>query len=205
MSRSEILSKIKDITSKKNSVKVEVEKASLHILNDGDVVENCLKNLQANKTDVIACKEDELKDKCKEILEKLGTKKLLHSSNLPFDVDFEGLETLSYKKSVNEIHEELFNSDTSIIKAKLAVSNLGIFCVSSDEQPRLMSLLPQNCIILLKKEDIVASMNDAFSVIKKDKNPTNIIFIAGPSRTADIELIVVLGVHGPQKVYGLVY
>lgn len=205
MSKNDILAKVKSVTSKKTYNKQEVQKASLHFKNDGDMVENCLKNLQANKTEVYECKEEELKEKTKEILQKLECKKLLHSSNLPFKVDFEDMEIVDYDKSVNEIHDTLFTCDTSIIKAKLAVSNLGIFCVTSDDQPRLASLLPQNCIVLLKKEDIVDSLNDAYEVIKKDEVPTNIIFIAGPSRTADIELIVVLGVHGPQKVHALVY
>ncbi len=205
MSKSDILANVKKVTSQKEYKKVAIEKAHLNIKNEGDVVENCLKNLTANKTEVVECKEEEIKDKVGEILKTLESKKVLHSSNLPFEVDFEGYELTKYEQSVNDINEELFKCDTSIIKAKLAVSNLGIFCVTSDEQPRLSSLLPQNCIILLKKEDIVNSMNDAYEVIKKDKNPTNIIFIAGPSRTADIELIVVLGVHGPQKVHAVVY
>ncbi|MDD7346594.1 LUD domain-containing protein, partial [Helicobacter sp.] len=35
--------------------------------------------------------------------------------------------------------------------------------------------------------------------------PTNIIFVAGPSRTADIELQTVFGVHGPRVVYVVLY
>ncbi len=205
MSKSAILEKIKNITSQKSYEKKEVKPAYLNIKNEGDMVENCLKNLTANKTEVHECDEKNIKEKVEEILKNIEAKKVLFSSNLPFDVDFEESENISYEQSVNDIHEELFKCDTSIIQAKLAVSNLGIFCVTSDDQPRLSSLLPQNCIILLKRESIVNSMNDAYEVIKKDENPTNIIFIAGPSRTADIELQVVLGVHGPQKVHAIVY
>ncbi len=205
MSKSEILNKVKNVTSKKNYEKQVVEKVYLNIKNDGDVVKNFLDNLAANKTEVVECKKEEIKDKIGEILKQLNSKKLLFSPNLPFEADFKECELVKYEKSVNEISKELFECDTSIIKAKLAVSNLGIFCVTSDDQPRLSSLLPQNCIVLIKKDSIVNSMNDAYEVIKKEENPTNIIFISGPSRTADIELIVVLGVHGPQKVHAIVY
>ncbi len=206
MSRESILSKIKKTLKDNTYKKKTIKKAEIHFNNKGDKFENFLTNLANNKTEVIRCEEGKLVEKIKEILAKLGSKKLLHSSNLPFDVnEFENIEKISYDKSVNEMSETLFNCDTSIIQAKLGVSNLGIFCTSSDEQPRLMSLLPQNCIVLLKKEDVVESMNEAYEVLSKNKRPTNIVYIAGPSRTADIELILVLGVHGPQRVYGLVY
>lgn len=206
MSKEQILSNISNAIAKFSEPKKQLEKADIHIKNEGDMVQNCIENLKANKTDVFMCREDELENKVQEILKTLNTKKLLHSSNTPFDINnLKDVEFINYGKSVNEFEGELFNCDTSIVKAKLAISNLGIFCVTSDEQPRLMSLLPQNCIVLLKKEDIVNSMNDAYEVIQKSKTPTNIIFISGPSRTADIELIVVLGVHGPQRVYALIY
>ena len=68
-----------------------------------------------------------------------------------------------------------------------------------------LSLLPTNCIILLKKDALVESLDKALAEVTKDELPTNIIFIMGPSRTADIELITVLGVHGPQNVHVVLY
>ena len=93
--------------------------------------------------------------------------------------------------------------------AHVGVANLGIFGLSiGNDNPRLTSLVVKTCIVLLKKEDIVANLFEAFKILKTSstqKLPSNIVFIAGPSRTADIELKTVFGVHGPQNIFIILY
>ena len=128
---------------------------------------------------------------------------------MPIDVSqVEAEVKFAFDRPVEEFKSELFNYDVSIIKATKAVSSHGVFCAtSSKSQPRLLSLTPRLCIVLLKKQDVVKSLSACLNEIKKEneKLPTNILFICGPSRTSDIELVPVLGVHGSQIVYVLVY
>lgn len=60
------------------------------------------------------------------------------------------------------------------------------------------SLLPEIHIVILKSKDIVPSLPDAIHLVK-DKNAA--VFITGPSRTADIEMTLTIGVHGPKELH----
>ncbi|HRJ75821.1 MAG TPA: LUD domain-containing protein, partial [Anaerolineales bacterium] len=60
------------------------------------------------------------------------------------------------------------------------------------------SLLPEIHIAILKSKEIVQSLPDAIHLVK-DKNAA--VFITGPSRTADIEMTLTIGVHGPKELH----
>jgi L-lactate dehydrogenase complex protein LldG len=60
------------------------------------------------------------------------------------------------------------------------------------------SLLPEIHIAVLKSKDILPSLSDAIDLIK-DKNSA--VFITGPSRTADIEMTLTIGAHGPKEIH----
>ncbi|PAF41555.1 lactate utilization protein C [Helicobacter sp. 11S03491-1] len=169
------------------------------------------KRLQiANKAKVI--QSQDLSRDVLDTLVEIEAKKVLYTLDLPFDIkDLEGnFETIAYDKKVEAIRSELFGIDTSIVKAVCGVANLGIIGIaSSPYSPRLASLITLNCIILLDKNNIVPNLFEGTQMLKSKANkgilPANLLFIAGPSRTADIELQTVFGVHGPQNVSVILY
>ena len=68
---------------------------------------------------------------------------------------------------------------------------------------RALSVLPPHHVVLAKREQIVRDLPEAFSLLKQKYGanyPSFISFITGPSRTGDIERILVLGAHGPRKL-----
>lgn len=73
---------------------------------------------------------------------------------------------------------------------------------------RSISLLPPVHIAIVKPDQIVSGLDDLFALLRferKDKQLTSAVtFITGPSRTADIELTLVIGVHGPQELHVVV-
>ena len=68
---------------------------------------------------------------------------------------------------------------------------------------RALSVLPPHHVVLARREQLVADLPAAFELLKlkyADNYPSMISFITGPSRTGDIERILVLGAHGPKKL-----
>jgi L-lactate dehydrogenase complex protein LldG len=96
----------------------------------------------------------------------------------------------------------------SLIVADVAVAETGaIGFAHGPGRPRATGLLPDRQIALLLRDDLVASMADAlarwFSVVPPRAG--NVVFAAGPSRTADIEQRMMLGVHAPRSLDVVLY
>ncbi|HZM90594.1 MAG TPA: lactate utilization protein [Blastocatellia bacterium] len=76
-------------------------------------------------------------------------------------------------------------------------------------QARSISLLPPVHVALIKPEQIVSGLSDLFPLLRAEAHAEGrdlssaITLITGPSRTADIELTLVVGVHGPQQLHVL--
>ncbi len=85
-----------------------------------------------------------------------------------------------------------------------AVAETGtLLLLSGADTPATVSLLPETHIALVDTQRIVATMEDAFALLRAERGeiPRAINFISGPSRTGDIEQTIVLGAHGPCRVH----
>jgi L-lactate dehydrogenase complex protein LldG len=73
--------------------------------------------------------------------------------------------------------------------------------LSSPREARLISLLPPAHIAVVPRERILSGLDELFSILPKAAELTSsMVLITGPSRTADIEQILVRGVHGPGEI-----
>jgi len=85
-----------------------------------------------------------------------------------------------------------------------AVAETGtILLLSGPASPATVSLLPETHIALVPLSRLVATMEDAFALLRAEHGslPRAANFISGPSRTGDIEQTIVLGAHGPCRVH----
>ena len=101
---------------------------------------------------------------------------------------------------------EIFNFDVGITSAQAGIAETGTLVLdSSCERNRLVSVVPPVHIAILPASRIYATLNEVLAMLQsgKDLSPA-ITFITGPSRTADIELTLTVGVHGPRELYVII-
>jgi L-lactate dehydrogenase complex protein LldG len=67
--------------------------------------------------------------------------------------------------------------------------------------PRSTSLLPSIHVALLDRKNLVADLPEAYALLKEESHLDSVVFITGPSKTADIEAQMVHGAHGPREVF----
>ena len=215
MSKNEILGRVRD--SLKNNTHIPSPK--VHYANPmnythAELLEEYKLNQTNNTAIVRESSVDSLESTIEQILKEVQAKQVLYNTDVKLELTGVESKLIPYTQRVDLAREELFGIDTSIVEARCGVANLGIVGLSANPQaPRLSSLITNNCIYLLKKEAIVETLYAGIEHIKSYERersgaeilPTNIIFVAGPSRTADIELQTVFGVHGPRVVYVVVY
>lgn len=102
---------------------------------------------------------------------------------------------------------ELFGYDVGVSTAQAAIAETGTLVLESEsERHRLVSLVPPVHIAIIEASRIVLTLGEALAAVHRagfELSPT-VTFITGPSRTADIELTLAIGVHGPQELYVIV-
>jgi L-lactate dehydrogenase complex protein LldG len=97
-------------------------------------------------------------------------------------------------------------ADWGVTSGVLGVAATGsVLVVPGDRSPRVVSLLPESHLVVLPASAIVPGLEEAMAAVARSNDQaSSAVLITGPSRTTDIELITVFGVHGPRRVHVLV-
>jgi L-lactate dehydrogenase complex protein LldG len=127
------------------------------------------------------------------------------ASNAPFLIEC-GIANLPGVRTGIADREELRECcstvDIGITGADYALADTGtLVMLSSRQEARLISLLPPAHIAVVPSERILSGLDELFSILPNAAEQTSsMVLITGPSRTADIEQILVRGVHGPGEI-----
>jgi len=97
-------------------------------------------------------------------------------------------------------------ADIGITSADYALAETGtLVMLSSPQEARMISLLPPVHIAVVPRQRILTSLDELLTILPKPAEQTSsMVLITGPSRTADIEQILVRGVHGPGEIHVVV-
>ena len=99
-----------------------------------------------------------------------------------------------------DIAENAPTADLGISTAEFGIGETGSVCVDTySYEARLVGMLPPVHIVFLNASHVVENVTTAFQIISRVFHKGHMGFITGPSRTADIERVLSLGVHGPSR------
>jgi L-lactate dehydrogenase complex protein LldG len=93
-----------------------------------------------------------------------------------------------------------------ITGADYALADTGTLVLfSSPEEARMISLLPPLHLAVIRRDQILTGLDELLSLapLPADRS-SSLVLITGPSRTADIEQILIRGVHGPGEIHVVV-
>ncbi len=101
-------------------------------------------------------------------------------------------------------HQELGRCDAGITECDALIAQTGsVVLTSRSAGGRSLSVLPPHHVVLARRSQLVPDLPAAFALLKSKYGtnyPSMMSIITGPSRTGDIERILVLGAHGPKKL-----
>ncbi|NQX71904.1 lactate utilization protein [Paenibacillus alba] len=108
----------------------------------------------------------------------------------------------------DELVAKAAGADIGIVAVEHAVAYTGSLVVTSDAaRGRSVSLLPTTFIAIIPVDRLRTKLGEVlrpFDAYELKDRPAGIHFISGPSRSADIENDLTIGVHGPGIVYALI-
>jgi L-lactate dehydrogenase complex protein LldG len=104
----------------------------------------------------------------------------------------------------NSLHNDIVSCEASITSCESLVARTGSIVLSSVHQGRIPSVYAPVHVCIAYTSQLVYDIKDGLNALKdkyRQYLPSLITLATGPSRTADIEKTLVVGVHGPKEVY----
>jgi L-lactate dehydrogenase complex protein LldG len=175
----------------------------------GDSFDDQLARFRANAADLkatfyLANNREELAKLLLELREVEGWKKIASHGGELTDAACQALALPVCRTDQPFNASELEACDAGITECDALIAQTGSVLVTNRSAGgRALSVLPPHHVVLARREQLLRDLPAAFELVKRKyaaNYPSMISFITGPSRTGDIERILVLGAHGPKKL-----
>jgi len=185
-SKNEILTNIKrHITDK-----YDLPDLNIKGIEYADKIEQFIETCKAVGGDAILLKNgDDINEVIRGLYKEAGT----IASNLPeITIATVNLDNISDPHDLN-------GTDLAVIQGEIGVAENGCVWIPQNVKERAVYFISEYLVILLDKENIVNTMNEAYDKLTFSNQGFG-VFISGPSKTADIEQALVIGAHGAKGV-----
>lgn len=179
------------------------ELAACAAIPEPERVERLKANLEAAHGEVIDARHGDWCNIVAALCTTKGIRRLMLAPNVPACDVGEAVAVERFDRPMEVLKEHLFlGVDAGLTVADCALAATGMLVLaSSPNQPRALSLVPPIHICLLDAGRIHADLAAALSAEAWGSAlPTNLIFISGPSKTADIQQTLAYGAHGPKQL-----
>lgn len=165
-SKANILEHLKKAYKETTFTRIESIDPVEHIQTTQDMLTEMKQKMSDNKYIVENATKDTLEEKINEIVAKYSFKSMIYGADLNLNLEqIKAEKKICFDKEIENLRSEVFHSDFSIIHARAGVSSHGVALIpSSKTQPRMLSLAPKLCIVLLKKENVVKSLSEALNL-----------------------------------------
>ncbi|MBM3887541.1 MAG: hypothetical protein FJ388_00280 [Verrucomicrobia bacterium] len=175
----------------------------------GATFEQQVELFRANSTDLktdfrLVASRDESFAQLKAIAAAEGWKKIAAHKGELTDAAVAALALPVCKTDAGYDVRELEACDAGLTECDALVAQTGSVLVTTRSAGgRALSILPPHHVVLARRDQLLPDLPAAYALVRKkyaDNPPSLLCLITGPSRTGDIERILVLGAHGPKKL-----
>lgn len=165
---------------------------------------------EGNRTQVITCTQATLIPALAGLLTQKQWRQVMVGSQAPLSApslraSLIDCELHQYHHSFEDVRDQLFDAtDAAITGVHAALADTGTLVLLPDaNEPRTLSLVPPVHIAILTRAcPIYANFHSLMADAPWDTRnmPSNIVFVCGPSKTADIQQTLAYGAHGPKEL-----
>ncbi|MER1999928.1 MAG: lactate utilization protein C [Lysinibacillus sp.] len=159
-------------------------------------------------TNIERCTKETLEQTLQKIVEQYGNGSIIYSddsrfSDLMLDPFLQSHAAHKWQPAQGYANITLAEAaNIGIVVSDITLAESATIVLQADAtKGRTISFLPENSIAIIPKSTIVPRMTQAANILREQSTTASCInFISGPSNSADIELNLVVGVHGPIRM-----
>lgn len=167
------------------------------------------KAMRAVKTEIHWVRADNWAQMLVKVAQEKGLRNILlplqteHGRLAAAAAEAAGIEVKTFERPIEDWKDEFFTDiDAGFTDVHCGIAHTGTLVLwPSESQPRSQSLVPPVHICLF---DAAKMYNDFYSAMQGENMaagmPTNVVLVSGPSKTADIQLTLAYGAHGPRDM-----